>query len=72
MYYAVSRFYVEMVVQPQPDDDGRAPVEKPKPKVRCDSERLARTVATQINYAKNMFEERAQAVKDDELDEQEE
>ncbi len=43
-----------------------------RPQVRCDSERVARTVAQQINYARTMYEERTQAVIDDEIGEQEE
>jgi hypothetical protein len=33
--------------------------------VRCDSDAVARTVSQQINYAKTMYTEKTQAVKED-------
>lgn len=49
------------------DDGSSAPPSSQlkRPQVRCDSEKIARTVSQQINYARTMFEERTQAVKDD-------
>ena len=36
-----------------------------RPTVRCDSEKIARRVSQQINYARTMYEERTQAVMED-------
>ena len=36
-----------------------------RPQIRCDNENVARTVSLKINYAKNMFEELKQALKEE-------
>ncbi len=64
------KHYVEILVRQvdpassssSPGSDVPAPVKRPQ--VRCDSEKVAKTVARQINYARTMYEERTQAVPD--------
>lgn len=50
------KFYIELVGKFDDSDTHK------RPRVRCDSERIARAVTQKINYARGMFDEMTQAV----------
>ncbi len=55
------KFFLELVGKFD-DEDGGGMEQRKRPQVRCDSEKIARLVTQQINYARSMFDEMTQAV----------